>query len=56
MANANIYCGDCLEKLKEIPNESVDLILCDLPYGTTASSWDKMLPMDKLWEEYKRII
>ena len=56
MANANLYCGDCLEKLKEIPNESVDLILCDLPYGTTASSWDKMLPMDKLWEEYKRII
>ena len=56
MSNANLYCGDCLEKLKEIPNESVDLILCDLPYGTTASSWDKMLPMDKLWEEYKRII
>ncbi len=56
MAKVDLYCGDCLEKLKEVPNESVDLILCDLPYGTTASSWDKMLPMDKLWVEYKRII
>ena len=49
MPNVKLYCGDCLEKFIEIPDKSVDLILCDLPYGTTASSWDKMLPMDKLW-------
>jgi site-specific DNA-methyltransferase (adenine-specific) len=48
--------GDCLEIMKDIPDESVDMILCDLPYGISASSWDKQLPMDLLWEEYKRII
>jgi DNA modification methylase len=48
--------GDCLELMKEIPNSSVDLILCDLPYGTTACKWDTILPFDKLWEQYNRII
>ena len=48
--------GDCLEVLKKIPDKSIDLILCDLPYGTTASKWDKVIPLDKLWEQYKRII
>lgn len=48
--------GDCLELMKNIPDGSIDLILCDLPYGTTASSWDKEIPADKLWNEYKRII
>ena len=48
--------GDCLEVLKKIPDKSIDLILCDLPYGTTASKWDKIIPLDKLWEQYKRII
>ena len=48
--------GDCLELMKDIPNMSVDMILCDLPYGTTASIWDKKIPAEKLWQEYNRII
>lgn len=48
--------GDCLELMKEIPDKSVDMILCDLPYGTTACSWDVIIPFDKLWEQYERII
>ena len=48
--------GDCLEIMKDIPNKSVDLILCDLPYGTTACSWDSIIPLDKMWEQYNRII
>ena len=48
--------GDCLEVMKEIPNKSIDMILCDLPYGTTACKWDVIIPFDKLWEQYNRII
>jgi site-specific DNA-methyltransferase (adenine-specific) len=48
--------GDCLEIMKEIPNASVDMILCDLPYGTTACSWDSVIPFKELWEQYERII
>lgn len=48
--------GDCLELMKGIPDGSVDMILCDLPYGTTRNKWDSMIPLDKLWNEYKRII
>ena len=48
--------GDCLELMKEIPDKSVDLILCDLPYGTTACKWDSVIPFDKLWKQYNRII
>lgn len=48
--------GDCLELMKGIPDGSVDMILCDLPYGTTASAWDKVIQSDKLWEQYRRII
>lgn len=51
-----LYQGDCLEVMKQIPDKSVDMILCDLPYGTTACSWDTIIPFDKLWEQYKRII
>lgn len=51
-----IYLGDCLELMKEIPDKSVDCIICDLPYGTTACKWDIVLPFDKLWEHYNRII
>jgi site-specific DNA-methyltransferase (adenine-specific) len=42
--------------MKDIPDKSIDMILCDLPYGTTASEWDKLIPSDKLWEQYNRII
>lgn len=48
--------GDCLELMKDIPDGSVDLILCDPPYGTTACSWDSVLPFDRLWEEYDRLL
>lgn len=48
--------GDCLEKMKDIPDGSVDMVLCDLPYGTTASNWDKIIDSEKLWIEYERII
>ena len=48
--------GDCLELMKNIPEKSVDMILCDLPYGTTACKWDNVIPFEPLWEQYKRII
>jgi site-specific DNA-methyltransferase (adenine-specific) len=48
--------GDCLDIMQEIPNNSIDCIICDLPYGTTACSWDIIIPFDKLWAEYNRII
>lgn len=52
----DLKCGDCLELMKDIPDESIDMILCDLPYGTTACKWDIVIPFDKLWEQYNRII
>ena len=52
----NLYKGDCLELMKDIPDKSIDLILCDLPYGTTKCSWDIIIPFDKLWDCYKRIL
>jgi len=48
--------GDCLEKMKDIHDKSIDMILCDLPYGTTACKWDVVIPFEPLWEQYKRII
>ena len=48
--------GDCLQLMKQIPNKSIDMILCDLPYGTTACKWDSVIPFEPLWEQYKRII
>jgi site-specific DNA-methyltransferase (adenine-specific) len=48
--------GDCLEVMKDIPDKSIDMILCDLPYGTTACKWDTIIPFEPLWEQYKRII
>ena len=51
-----IECGDGIELMKQIPDESVDMILCDLPYGTTRNKWDAVIPFDALWSAYKRII
>ena len=51
-----IYHGDCLDLMKDIPDKSIDMILCDLPYGTTACKWDTIIPFEPLWEQYKRII
>lgn len=48
--------GDCLEIMKNIPDESIDMILCDLPYGTTKNKWDIVIPFDAFWSNYKRII
>ena len=48
--------GDCLELMKQVPDKSIDLILCDLPYGTTQNKWDTVIPFDKLWAQYNRII
>ena len=55
-SNYELYQGNCLELMKNIPDKSVDMILCDLPYGTTKCSWDIVIPFDKLWEQYERII
>lgn len=51
-----IYNEDCLEGMKRIPDKSIDCIICDLPYGTTSCKWDKIIPFEKLWEQYNRII
>lgn len=48
--------GDCLELMKNIQNKSIDMIFCDLPYGTTQNEWDSIIPLDNLWKHYNRII
>ena len=48
--------GDCLEMMNMIPDKSIDMILCDLPYGTTQNAWDSVIPLDRLWDQYLRII
>lgn len=55
MEDFELYCGDCLEVMKNIPDESIDLVLCDLPFGVTRNWWDKKISFDKLWEEYNRV-
>jgi site-specific DNA-methyltransferase (adenine-specific) len=54
--NGILLQGDCLDWMSKIPDQSIDMILCDLPYGTTACKWDSIIPFDKLWEQYNRII
>lgn len=54
--NYQLYLGDCLEVMKIIPDKSVDMILTDLPYGTTRCAWDVIIPFDKLWNHYNRIV
>ena len=54
--NVQLFKGDCLEIMKEIPSKSIDMILCDLPYGTTACKWDVVIPFEPLWEQYNRVI
>ena len=54
--NIKLIKGDCLEVMKSIPDKSIDMILCDLPYGTTACKWDIIIPFKPLWEQYNRII
>lgn len=52
----DIKLGDCLQQMQNIPDNSIDLILCDLPYGTTKCFWDVVIPFDKLWDHYKRVL
>jgi site-specific DNA-methyltransferase (adenine-specific) len=56
MKNINLMLGDCLERMKEIPDGSVDMILTDPPYGTTACKWDSVIPLESMWTELNRII
>ena len=50
-----LFQGDCLELMKQIPDGSVDLVLCDLPYGTTACKWDTVIPFEPMWAQYRRV-
>lgn len=56
MSNVSLYHGDCLELLKDVPSKSVNMVLCDLPYGTTRNKWDSCINLDALWIEYKRVL
>jgi len=56
MTQFQLYQGDCLEVMQLIPDKSIDMILCDLPYGTTACKWDSIIPFEQLWAQYERII
>lgn len=56
MTDYQLWHGDCLEEMDRIESGSVDAIICDLPFGQTASKWDKMIPFESLWKHYKRII
>ena len=55
MSDVTLYLGDCLEYMKSMPDKSVDAIITDLPYGTTACSWDEIIPFEPMWEQVKRI-
>ena len=56
MKDIELWQGDCLELMKDISDGSVDMILCDLPYGTTRNKWDTVIPLEPLWEQYERVI
>ena len=51
-----LHLGDCLEIMKSIPDKSVDIVICDLPYGQINSQWDVQLPINILWNEYERVV
>ena len=56
MNEPKLYCGDCLEVMKNIPDNSIDMVFCDLPYGITRNSWDEIISFENLWEQYNRIV
>lgn len=56
MSKVELFHGDCLEIMKNIADKSIDMILCDLPYGATACKWDNVIPFESLWEQYNRVI
>ncbi|MGL5766027.1 MAG: DNA-methyltransferase [Sarcina sp.] len=55
MSSVKLFCSECLETMKAIPDKSVDCVICDLPYGTTYAKWDNVINFDLLWKEYERI-
>ena len=55
MSKVTLMLGDCLERMKEIPDGSVDMVLCDPPYGTTSCKWDSVIDLEKMWEQLKRV-
>ena len=55
MKNFELWQGNCLELMKNIPNGSVDAVICDPPYGTTACKWDSIIPLEPMWKELKRV-
>lgn len=55
MSDFELHHGDCLELMRNIPSNSVDMVLCDLPYGTTACKWDSVIPFEPLWAQYLRV-
>jgi site-specific DNA-methyltransferase (adenine-specific) len=56
MCKIDLIQGDCLEKMKDIPDKSVDMILCDLPYGITKCKWDNILPFELLWGVAQQVL
>jgi DNA modification methylase len=56
IGDCQLMFGDCLERMKEIEDHSIDMVLCDLPYGTTACKWDSVIPFEPLWAQYNRIL
>ena len=56
LEDCQLMFGDCLERMKEIPDRSIDMILCDLPYGTTACKWDNIIPFDEMWLRLNKLI
>ena len=54
--NIELYNDDCLKVMEKLPSDYVDMVFCDLPYGTTQNSWDNVIPFDKLWEQYNRVV
>ncbi len=54
--DSNIFLGDCISVMGEFPDNSIDMVFCDLPYGTTQNSWDSIIPFDELWSAYNRIV
>jgi DNA modification methylase len=55
-SNINLFNGDCLEILETLSDKSIDMVFCDLPYGTTRNSWDSLIDLDKLWNQYNRVV
>ena len=53
--DVQVYNGDCLDIMKQIPDNSIDCVICDLPYGTTSLKWDTVIPFNELWDQYNRI-